>query len=104
MNMRKPTMVTTNPHSRAERIAAEVIKKNTMIGTIDSNLIDGICRSIDLLPCSLETLSDTQIVDIVGRLISVHFVASRYAQCKHDVQDPNIVKLTKFVIGHVDNE
>lgn len=92
---------TMNHLSRAEIIAAIVIGKYNEFGLFPKECFEGIARGLQLLPCSLETLSDTQIVDIVGRLISVHAQASRYAQIKHDVEDPTVVKMTKFVIEYL---
>lgn len=92
----------TNPRSRGERIATKVISRYVQLGTIDVSLVEGICRSIDLLPCSIETLSDTQAVDIIGRLITTHFTASKYAQTKYDLPEPHVVKLTEFVIKGID--
>jgi hypothetical protein len=93
---------TTNHLSRAEKIAGTVIARYTEFGLISSEYVEGIIRGLDLLPCSIETLSDTQIVDIVGRLLSVHAQASRYAHTKHDVTDPTVVKMTQFVIERLD--
>lgn len=93
---------TTNHLSRAEKIAGTVIARYHDYGTINKELFEGILRGLQLLPCSIETLSDSQIVDIVGRLISVHAQAAKYAQEKHDISDPVVDKITKIVVESVD--
>ena len=93
---------TTNRLSRAEKIAGTVIVRYHDYGTINKEHFEGILRGLEMLPCSIETLSDSQIVDIVGRLISVHAQASKYAQAKHDISDPVVEKITKLVVESID--
>lgn len=94
----------THPRSRADRIVDEVIDKYISIGTIDKILVDGIKKSIDLLPCSLETMTDSQIVDVLGRLIVLHYVASRHAQAQYEILDPQTKKLTEYVSKAIDRQ